>query len=402
MKAVLLAGGYATRLQPLSLRLPKVLLPVAGKPVIEYLVEMLKDAGVTEIIVSLNRQQKAIKEALGNGKKYGLKVSYCFEETRGEKDKLGAIGAMQYVAEKKGLNEECILIGSDNFVYGLDLRRLKHSHKKKKPHATIALFNLQKPEDVEHFGVALVDKKGKITAFQEKPRVQDAVSKLASTAVYHLSQGFFSTHLPEYVRERKRKGVRADRVGDLWQNLVNKAELHGFVFEGVWGDIGTTETYVQTNKLAMNFVVRDVKSKPAGIMAGKQLRIGKRVKFGNGAVIKSPVIIEDNCVVGKDAVIGPYTHLMKGCSIGTKSVVSGCIVFEGVQVGEDVHARDSVIDKGARVRDNARIDDYSLLGHDCVIGRNARVFSRTKVWPKLHLSDEAVLEGTIKTKGQGD
>ena len=158
MKAIILAGGYATRLMPLTLRLPKLLLPVAGKPLVHYCLDMLKEAGVDEVVFSLNITQKIVQEAIGS-EYNGMSVSFIFEETQTEGEKLGAIGAMQYVAERTSVDEDCLLIGSDNFVYGLDLKDMVKEHSSRKPHATIALFDLLDEKDVEHFGVALLEGK---------------------------------------------------------------------------------------------------------------------------------------------------------------------------------------------------------------------------------------------------
>jgi len=395
MKAVLLAGGYATRLQPLSLRLPKLLLPVAGKPVVAYLAEMLKSAGVTEVVLSLNKRQGVVRDVLGDSYA-GLKLSYVFEESKGDEDKLGAIGAMRYVAEQAKIREECLIVGSDNFVYGLDLKKMVSEHAKRQPYATIALFDLADKADVEHFGIALLDGK-RITRFQEKPRVEDAVSKLASTAVYHVSARFFDG-LGDFVAERKAQGKKADRLGDLWEHLVKDEVLEGFVFHGVWGDIGSPQTYVETNKLAMTFLTEGVKSRGKGVLTGSHLRIAPTAEIGEGAVIKGPVIIEEGVRVGSGAVVGPCTHLMRGCVVGEAAEVSGSIVFEGVVMEKNCRVCDSVVDRNAILGANCRVDGYSLIGEDCAIGENCRLFSRTRLWPRLELARGSVIEGTLKTK----
>ena len=396
MKAVILAGGYATRLQPLSSRLPKLLLPVAGKPVAAYLFEMLKDAGVKEAVISLNRRQGIVQSVLG-GEYGGLKVSYVFEESKGDEDKLGAVGAMRFVAQQAKITEDCLIVGSDNFVYGLDLRKMVGEHKKRKPHATIALFDLVDKADVEHFGVALLEGR-RIARFQEKPRVEEAISKLASTAVYHVSSSFLK-NLDKFVAERKAQGKKADRLGDLWEYLVKDEVLEGFVFQGVWGDIGSPETYIETNKLAMNFLTSGVIDKQGGaFFAGNQLHVAATAQIGAGAVIRGPAILEDGVRVGKDAVIGPYTHLMKASAVGDNAAVSGSIVFEGAVIGGKCQVRDSIIDRNAILAENCRVDDYSLIGEECALGEGCRVFSRTRLWPRLQIDREAVVEGTVRTR----
>ncbi|NUN11106.1 NDP-sugar synthase [Candidatus Micrarchaeota archaeon] len=390
-KAILLTGGYATRLFPISILRPKALLPVAGKPVIQYLIEMLKQAGITEIIIGLNTNQKNIESFFGNGNKFGVNIAYCYEETTSDSNKLGGLGAINYVIEKMKVKEECLILGGDNFVYGLDLKKMKHDH-----HASIALYTLNNINLVEQFGIAVVDSKGKITSFQEKPRVEEAKSNLASTLIYRFSQEFVNKHLPEYVKEKKSKGEKPDKPGDLWQHYVQKIPLQGVVFQGLWGDIGTAETYIETNKLAMNLIVRDKNtSKNKGITSGAGISIAEGAEVKPGTIIKGPVIIEEGCVIEEESIIGPYTHLMKNCKVGKKSMISGSIVFENCIIKEDVQIRDAVIDHDSIIGKHARIDDYALIGNNCELEERTRLLSRSKLWPYLKTNKESVIEGAI-------
>ncbi len=119
IRAILLAGGYGTRMQPLSWPPPKVLLPIAGKPGIRHILELLRDAGIHDVIISLNTKQRRVEEYLGSS--LGpVKIRYCYEESNGDKDKRGALGAIAHVVSTFGVPKECIVIGSDNFIYGLD------------------------------------------------------------------------------------------------------------------------------------------------------------------------------------------------------------------------------------------------------------------------------------------
>ncbi len=394
VKAILLAGGYATRLQPLSLRLPKVLLPVAGKPVIAYTLELLREAGVTELIVSLNEQQKVIEEVLGDGSRYGVNISYVFEKTSSDDDKLGAIGAILNSVEEAGVSEDCLVLGTDNFVQGLDLKAFREQHEGGEAGASIALFQLSNKSDVEHFGVAKLDGR-KITAFQEKPRVQEAVSTLASTAVYYLSKHALCELLSEYVAEQKAAGNRADRLGDFWKWLLEKTRVEGFVFEGVWGDIGTPSTYLETNRLAMNSLVRGEPVNKPGIFSQGDVVCGENVSIGKGAVIKGPAIIGEGCVIGENSVVGPYAHLEKRSRVGDDCVIKDSIVFEDAAVADSCHLAGSLIDKNATVGKGSRLDYNCIIGEECVLGEGSRVLAYSRIWPRLRLGRQSVVEGAI-------
>lgn len=395
MKAIMLAGGYATRLMPLTLRLPKLLLPVAGKPLVNYWLDMLKEAGASEVVFSLNATQEAVRDVLGDDYE-GMKLSFIFEETRAEGEKLGAIGAMQYVAERVDTNEDCLLIGSDNFVYGLDLKGMVEEHCSRGPHATIALFDLLDEKDVEHFGVALLEGR-RITRFQEKPSVSEAVSKLASTAIYHVSPAFFKA-IPSFIAGKKAKGLKADRPGDLWEHLVEKGEqVEGFVFKGVWGDIGNPSTYIQTNKMAMALLSPcEQVDHPSGfVVAGEKMIVSKTARIGSGSVLKAPVIIDEGAVIGEGSVIGPYAHVMANARVGARCEISESIIFEGTVIEDGCTVTDSIVDRDCVLAEGVVVEENSLLGEECVIGENSRV-ACSRVWPKLKLDKDSTLRGTIR------
>ena len=381
------------RLQPLVLRTPKVLLPVAGKPTIQYLFEMLKSVGVHEIIVSLNHNQCEVEEYFGNGEKLGVSIKYFYEKSAGEKDKPGAIGAIKEVVEKNSIAEDCLIVGGDNFAYGLDLKKMVEFHKKSKSIATIGLYYLQDRSLVELYGIAVTNAESRITKFQEKPRVEYAASQLASTAIYYLSAEFLKKYLGEYIAEKKAKGERPDRPGDLWQHFAEKIPIYGFVFQGIWGDSNSAQSYVELNKQAMNLIVGTARKHEKAIVGG-EIVLGENVEVSEGAVLKGPVIIEDDCVIG-NSVIGPYTHLMHGTKVGDGSVVSGSILFEDVQVGSHCVLQDCIVDGHAFVGNNSRIEDYSVIGFKARVGNNARIFSRSRIWPFVEVNDEAVVEGLI-------
>ncbi len=396
MKAILLAGGFATRMQPVSLRTPKVLLPIGGKPGMQLLVELCREGGVKEIVVALSVSQKKIEDFFGDGFRYGVKMSYVYEDTTSDENKLGAIGALQQVAAKLKLREDVVVIGSDNYVSGLDLKTVLKSHASSKAAATIVLNQLTDRRLVEQFGVAVLDNKGRIKQFQEKPRVEEALSALASTAIYVLSNEFLTKYVPAYVEAEKKQGRKADRLGDLWQYHVSKLHLNGYVFSGYWGDTNNAQTYTEANKLAMNSLQSKVESRCDGLVTGTGVRIGRNVKVAKGAVIKGPVILEDGVSVGKDAIVGPYVHLMTGCSVGEGAFLNGVVAFEKTRLGAYSRCENSILDGEVSIGDRARLEQFCVLGYGVDLGSNVRLLSNTRIWPFTQVKADSVAEGVFK------
>ncbi|GAF75986.1 unnamed protein product [marine sediment metagenome] len=235
MKAIILAGGYAKRLWPLTKNKPKQLLSVGGRPMIEYIVEKLEtQKEIDKIIISTN-------EKFGENFKHWLSeykptkdISLVIEPTLSEKDKLGSVGALGYLIKEKNFDEELMIIGGDN-LFEFDLRDLIYYYREKKGNNIVALYDLKSIQKARSYGVATVDEGMRIIDFVEKP--ENPPSTLVSTACYMLSsEGVRSilTYLD--------KGENPDTIGFFIKWLIKRERVFGFVFSGKWFDIGSLES----------------------------------------------------------------------------------------------------------------------------------------------------------------
>ncbi len=384
MKAIVLAGGYGTRLYPLTLRTPKPLLPLAGKPVLQHGLELLAQSRIREVIISLKESQRKMERFFGNGSPLGLRLTYVYEKDVGESHKMGSVGALAHVFSTVCEPCDCLVLGGDNFFYGLDLQELKRHHSKSKAHATLALFDLHAREDVKHFGVAELDENGRILHFQEKPSVEEAASKLASTAVYHLEEAFVREHLPKYVKLQHEKGKKADRMGDLWQHFANELGIFGYPFQGLWGDIGTPENYLQVNRQAMEFLE---KTKP-----GSSHFIHPSATIASSAKIIPPVIIEKGCQISEKAVVGPYACILHDSVVESGARVQNSILFEKVHVGKNAVISEALLDGESKIGEAAVVSGFSVLGFRSRIGKKARVEAGWRVFPFMEVKDGVALK----------
>lgn len=234
MKAIILAGGYAKRLWPLTKNKPKQLLSVGGRPMIEYIIEKLEaQEEIDKIIISTNEKfGKNFKEWLLEYKSI-KDISLVIEPTVSEKNKLGSVGALGYLVREKNINEELMIIGGDN-LFEFDLRDLINYYRKKGGNV-VALYDLRSIQKARSYGVAKVDEKMRIIDFVEKP--ENPPSTLVSTACYMLS--------PEGVRSIVTyldKGENPDAIGFFIKWLIKRERVFGFVFSGRWFDIGSLES----------------------------------------------------------------------------------------------------------------------------------------------------------------
>jgi glucose-1-phosphate thymidylyltransferase len=234
MKAIILAGGYAKRLWPLTKNKPKQLLSVGGRPMIEYIVEKLKaQEEIDKIIISTNEKfgqnfQQWLLEY--KSLKY---IELVIEPTLSEKNKLGSVGALGYLIREKKIDEELMIIGGDN-LFEFDLRDLIYYYREKKGNV-VALYDLKSIQKARSYGVAKVNEEMRIIGFVEKP--ENPPSTLVSTACYMLS--------PEGVKSILTyldKGENPDAIGFFIKWLIKRERVFGFVFSGKWFDVGSLES----------------------------------------------------------------------------------------------------------------------------------------------------------------
>ncbi len=382
MRAIILAGGYGSRLQPLTLRIPKAQVSVAGEPVLAHILHLVEKANVSKVVVSLNKNQESIEEFFGDGADFGIDLEYHYEHSESDVDKPGAVGALHELVQELG-PEESFVIGGDNTIYGLDLDRMLTFHRQKQAAATLALYELSNPRLVEQYGVTKTDTEGRITAFQEKPSMKDAISRQASTAVYLLSETFLRKSLPEFVQWAKGKAGKADRIGDLWNHFYQTQHLYGFPFSGVWGDTNSVESYLDTH-------VRVMEHRQIGTVVDPSATIDA------SAILVAPVIIGPGCQVGAGATVGPFSVLESGVSVGNGASVIRSILYEGTQVGAKSWVEESILDQGVTLGENCRLEKLGMLGQGVRLEGGARVLAGSKIWPHASLSSDAVVRGCLK------
>ncbi|MDE1860872.1 MAG: nucleotidyltransferase family protein [Candidatus Micrarchaeota archaeon] len=237
MDALILCGGFATRLEPITLFVPKPLLPIGGRPIVDYIIENVANIDeINSIVFSTNQKfYDQFEYWLEHKKANGVtnKIKLVVEPAMHEGEKFGAVKGISYTIEKAKLKDDLMIIAGDNFYnFKLD-KMLSYFKKTRKP--TIALHNIKSREEARRFGVVALDG-DRVTGFEEKP--QNPKSTLISTGIYIFpkeSLGLFK----EYVSD----GNNPDAPGYFMQWLLKGTEVKGVVHDEEWFDIGTLETY---------------------------------------------------------------------------------------------------------------------------------------------------------------
>lgn len=246
MKAIILAGGFATRLMPLTKHIPKALLPVDGKPIIDFLVEKMPEVEeIDKIIVSTNAKfenhfrywQRGISRALNQN------IKVVVEPTKKEEEKLGAVGALNYVIQEENLEDDSLLIVAGDNLFEFRLADFADFYRKHEEQPVAAFCDLKSKDKVrEKYGVGILDENNKVIDFQEKS--SDPQSTLASAGCY-LYPPNIAELIKEYLEDPKQN---RDAPGYFADWLRQKADMYGYVFEKAWYDIGSFESYDQVNE----------------------------------------------------------------------------------------------------------------------------------------------------------
>lgn len=227
-KAIVLVGGEGTRLRPFTYELPKAMLPIHDKPMVQHVLDLLKSHGVTEIYLSVGYKAEKIKEYFGDGSRFGLNIKYITEKTP-----LGTAGPLRLA--RKYLDETFFIVWGDILSH-LDLTDFVHFHKNNEGLATVALTSV---EDPSRYGVAAMQG-SRIIEFVEKPKKEDAPSNLINAGMAIME--------PEVIDKYVPKSGKSMVEYDVYPRLAKDGKLFGYPFMGQWFDTGTHEAYERAIK----------------------------------------------------------------------------------------------------------------------------------------------------------
>jgi glucose-1-phosphate thymidylyltransferase len=348
MKGVILHGGAGTRLRPLTFTGPKQLIPIANKPVSQYVLEDLRDAGIRDIAIVLGETYpELVQEYYGDGSKFGVRITYVHQ------------GKPLGIAHAVSLCRD--FVGDDSFVVYLGDNLLQNGIKKYLEEFVRGNYDayilLKEVEDPTRFGVAKFDEEGRLVGLVEKPKVPP--SRYALVGVY-----FFRSVVFDVIRELKPSWRGELEITDALQLMLERGYRVGYGFvDGWWLDVGKKDDVLQANAIILDERIRrDVKGEVVDSRIEGRVAIERGARVVN-SVVRGPVIIGEDSLV-QDSFIGPYTSVGRGARV-VNSSVEYSVVLEGALV-KDVEIEESLIGRNAKVAKNSRrrfirlsIGDYS-------------------------------------------
>jgi mannose-1-phosphate guanylyltransferase len=362
LKAVILAGGFATRLRPLSCTRPKTLFPLVNKPLLQWIFERLKESDVSEAILAVNRLTAFyIKQHTLH--RHGLHVKFSYDPPR---NPLGTAGPIKHAEKLIGQTEPFLVLNGDIFA-DLSYKEIIESHVKRKAWATLALY---KVEDPSRYGVAELAADGRITRFVEKPPKGTAPSNLINAGVYVLS--------PEVLQLiPKGKGVSMER--EIFPKLAAEGKLYGHRIKGLWMDVGKPDEYLETNRILLDALFKNEKH---------------RIK--SGVALKKPVALDKKVTIGEKSVIGPYAVLGENVAVGKNVKIKDSVIFPTAQIGDSANIEGAIIGEGAVIGENVKIGKGCIVADQAVIKPGVQMEENVVVCPAKEVGEKMLKCQTIR------
>jgi mannose-1-phosphate guanylyltransferase len=337
VQALVLAGGEGTRLRPLTLTLPKPVIPLAGRPFLSFMLDWLHRHGVDDVLLSCGYRSHDVERVLGDIYR-GMRLRYVVED-----EPLGTAGPLRLAADEGVLDDRVLVLNGDCLT-DIDLTAELAQHNATKARATLALVPV---DDTSSYGVVPTTDDGEVEAFLEK-RPGPAPTNRINAGAYVLERE---------IVERIPAGRAVSIEREIFPELVGDG-LYGYLSDGYWIDIGTPERYLEATY---------------DLLAG-------RVESELPERDETASLVYEPCITS-GARIGPLSVLGRHCSVGDGSTIERAVLHEDVRVGQECEVVESVVADGARVEDGARIGPDAVVGAGAVVPQGAVVGAGARIAP---------------------
>ncbi|MBN2817278.1 MAG: NTP transferase domain-containing protein [Campylobacterales bacterium] len=376
MKAVVMAGGFGTRIQPLTNSRPKPMLPIINRPMMEHTMMRLKELGITEFIVLLYFKPEIIKDYFKDGSDFGINIQYVVPD-----DDYGTAGAVKLAQELIG--DENFVIISGDLVTDFDFAKIFDYHKEKNAKLSITLTSVENPLE---FGVVIANAQGEIEKFLEKPSWGEVFSDTINTGIYVIEPEILS-YIP--------KGENYDFAKDLFPRLMREGvTLYAGNAKGYWRDVGNPESYRDVYEDILrgkvDFKIPGIEQKMSdgklysdtpyeldkSVEIVGNVVLGKNVKIGAGSKL-SNVVLGDNVTIGKNSKIR-NTVAWNDVTIGKNAMLDACVICNDNVIGKNVTVKAGLI-----------------LAEGCEIGELVTVEKDVTIWANKVIEDASIVSNSL-------
>lgn len=376
MKVIILAGGEGSRLRPISLGMPKTMVPLLGRPVLEHLIALLRRHDMKDICITLCHGAQRVQDYFGNGERFGVRLTYRVEDVP-----LGTVGSVRNCADFLD-GEDCLVIGGDS-VCDLDLTAAVDFHREKQAWATLVICSHPNPLE---YGTVLADEQGRVQQFLEKPAWGQVLTNMVNTGIYILSARALGS-LPV--------GEELDFGKDVFAGMAERGEgLYAYPGQGYWRDMGDCESYLECAADALSGKVKlELGEEPAqpGVWSARPVP--------EGVTVIPPCWIGAEVEIGQGSLIGPHVVLEPGSRVGRRSLVQRSVLM-GAQVGDRATLYGAVLCRGSRVGDEAVLNEGVVLGEHALAEERTVLMERVRLWPGYRVRRGSRLAHSVTAGGQ--
>lgn len=376
MKAVVMAGGFGNRIQPLTNSRPKPMLPIINRPMMEHTMMTLKDLGITEFIVLLYFKPEVIQNYFGDGSDFGIKIDYVVPD-----DDYGTAGAVK-LAEKYIGDENFIIISGD-LVTDFDFQKIFDYHAQKKSKLTITLTSVDNPLE---FGVVIANEDGKIEKFLEKPSWGEVFSDTINTGIY-----IIEPEILKYIPKHE----NFDFAKDLFPRLMREGiDLTAGYAEGYWRDVGNPESY---RDVYDDILTGKVNFK----MQGTMTQYPDGVLYTDGAYeLDKSIDIIGTVVLGKNVVLAEGVNLKNvvigdNVTIGVESKIRNTVIWNDVTIDRNVMLDACVICNNNQIGKNVTVKSGMILAEGCEMGQLVTIEKDITIWPDTVVDEASIVSANL-------
>lgn len=366
-----MAGGEGTRLRPLTCSLPKPMVPVGNRPILDHVLALLARHGFTETILTLHHRPQVIRDHVGDGSAYGLSVKYYVEDVP-----LGTAGSVKNVEpELRGAGT--ILVCSGDVLADFDLGAVVDFHRRRGAVLTIALTSVETPLE---YGVVVCDKDGRVRRFVEKPSWGEVLSDQVNTGIYVMEPEVLGLIEP---------GRVCDFSQQLFPALLEAGKpVFGYRARGYWCDVGNLGQYLQAH---VDILEGRTGLEVDGTELEERVWVGPGVEIAPGVELTGPMLIGQGTCLGAGCRIEGPVVLGREVAVGGQASIKRSVIGDHSFIGRLAEVRGATLGRGVRLQNRSSVFDGAVLADEVRVGEEAVVKPGVKVWPGRTVAPETVL-----------
>ena len=376
LKAVIMAGGFGTRLRPLTTKIPKPMVPIMNKPMIEHIVRLLVTHGIKDIVVLVFYHPNVIKNFLKDGSQFGASIQYV----KADAD-YGTAGSVRNAYDL--LKGSRVLVISGDVLTDFDLGKAMEFHEEKGSKATLVLTRVNDPLQ---FGLVITEDDGKIVRFLEKPTWGEVFSDTVNTGIYVLEP-----EVLEIVPFREEYDFSKQLFPLM---LKQRMPLYGYAAEGYWRDVGNLNEYIEAQLDCLDNRVKVTTDGKTYELNGARVMAPADFEFPQSLSVKGTVVLGKNVTIGENVQLTD-TIVGDNCSISSFSSVNRSILWDCILIGTHSKVTGDVIGSNTIVGDHVEIEENVFISDDCIIGKRAHIRPNVKLWPKKVVDAGATLSRSL-------